>query len=73
MRACPCCMEMLTPGVLGFGGRRLAGHCAACGDAVCQACLGSQVLEASVFRKRADALLQRLRAGKPAPEIVKLG
>jgi indolepyruvate ferredoxin oxidoreductase len=26
-----------------------------------------------MFRKRADAILKRLRAGKPAPEIVKLG
>jgi indolepyruvate ferredoxin oxidoreductase len=26
-----------------------------------------------LFRKRADAILKRLRAGKPAPEIVKLG
>lgn len=53
MRACPCCMKMLTPGILGFGGRRLTGHCEACGDAVCQACLGLHVLEAGVFRKRA--------------------
>jgi len=26
-----------------------------------------------LFRKRADAILKRLRAGKPAPEIAKLG
>jgi indolepyruvate ferredoxin oxidoreductase len=26
-----------------------------------------------LYRKRADAILKRLRAGKPAPEIVKLG
>jgi len=25
-----------------------------------------------LFRKRADAILKRLRAGKPAPEIAKL-
>jgi indolepyruvate ferredoxin oxidoreductase len=25
-----------------------------------------------LFRKRADALLKRLRAGKPAPEVLKL-
>jgi hypothetical protein len=52
MRACPCCMEMLTPGVLGLGGRRLAGSCEVCGDAVCQACVSTQVLEAGAFRKR---------------------
>ena len=26
-----------------------------------------------LFRKRADAILKRLRAGKPAPELLKLG
>jgi indolepyruvate ferredoxin oxidoreductase len=26
-----------------------------------------------MFRKRADAILKRLRAGKPAPELLKLG
>ena len=25
-----------------------------------------------LFRKRADAILKRLRAGKPAPELLKL-
>ncbi|WXH27048.1 Co-chaperone protein DjlA [Myxococcus stipitatus] len=38
MRACPCCMETLTSGLLGFGSRRLAGRCEVCGDAVCEAC-----------------------------------
>lgn len=52
MRACPCCREMLTSGLLGLGGRRLAGSCEVCGDAVCQACLGVRVLEAGAFRKR---------------------
>lgn len=52
MRACPCCMEMLSPGLLGLGGRRLAGSCEVCGDAVCQACLSTQVLEAGAFRQR---------------------
>lgn len=41
MSACPCCQEVLTPALLGFGGRRLAGNCDGCGDAVCQACLHS--------------------------------
>ena len=26
-----------------------------------------------LYRKRADAILKRLRAGKPAPELLKLG
>jgi len=39
MPACPCCQEVLTPALLGFGGRRLAGDCDVCGEAVCQACL----------------------------------
>jgi len=41
MPACPCCQEVLTPALLGFGGRRLAGDCDVCGEAVCQACLHS--------------------------------
>ncbi|MBZ4416465.1 J domain-containing protein [Myxococcus sp. RHST-1-4] len=45
-------MEKLTPGLLGLGGRRLAGTCEVCGDAVCQTCMSTQVLEAGVFRKR---------------------
>ncbi|WP_426747103.1 DnaJ domain-containing protein [Myxococcus faecalis] len=55
MRACPCCLETLTPGLLGFGSRRLAGHCEACGDAVCQSCLSVESLAAAVFQKRAGA------------------
>lgn len=39
MRACPCCLEMLTPGLLGLGARQVAGRCEGCGDAVCQSCL----------------------------------
>lgn len=46
-------MEPLTTGLLGLGGRRLAGRCEVCGDSVCQACVGTQVLEAGVFRQRA--------------------
>ncbi|WP_246357152.1 J domain-containing protein [Pyxidicoccus fallax] len=45
MRACPCCMEKLTSGLLGLGGRRLVGACEVCGDAVCQSCLGTRVLD----------------------------
>ncbi|MFY2558098.1 DnaJ domain-containing protein [Corallococcus terminator] len=52
MRACPCCLETLTAGLLGFGSRRLAGRCESCGDAVCETCLSAQVLEASAFRAR---------------------
>ncbi|MFY1831380.1 J domain-containing protein, partial [Myxococcus fulvus] len=55
MRACPCCLETLTPGLLGFGSRRLAGHCEACGDAVCQSCLSVESLAARVFQKRSGA------------------
>lgn len=54
MRACPCCLETLTPGLLGLGGRRLAGSCAACGDSVCQSCLGTQVLDLGAFRKQPE-------------------
>ncbi len=39
MSACPCCLEPLTPALLGLGGRRLAGNCQLCGDAVCKRCL----------------------------------
>ncbi|HYO56320.1 MAG TPA: J domain-containing protein, partial [Archangium sp.] len=54
MPACPCCLEVLTPALLGLGGRRLVGNCDLCGDAVCQACLhsGSPDVEA-LFRRRA--------------------
>lgn len=52
MRACPCCMQKLTPGLLGLGGRRLAGSCERCGDAVCQMCLGPRVLEAGASQKQ---------------------
>ncbi|QSQ17020.1 J domain-containing protein [Myxococcus landrumensis] len=45
MRACPCCMETLTPGLLGFGSRRLAGRCEVCGDAVCEACWSARGVE----------------------------
>jgi hypothetical protein len=54
MRACPCCLEPLTSGLLGLGGRRLAGKCEVCGDAVCQTCVSTQLLEAGAFRKRVD-------------------
>ncbi len=53
MPACPCCLEVLTPAILGLGGRRLAGSCELCGDTVCQTCLhsGSPDVEA-LFRRR---------------------
>jgi len=61
MSACPCCLEPLKPALLGLGGRRFAGSCDLCGDAVCQACLqaGSPDVEA-LFRRRA-------LDGSPAP------
>lgn len=61
MPACPCCLEVLTPALLGLGGRRLAGSCDLCGDSVCQDCLhsGSPAVEA-LFRRRASE-------GGPAP------
>jgi hypothetical protein len=46
-------MEKLTTGLMGLGGRRLAGTCEVCGDAVCQSCVSTQVLDAGAFRKRA--------------------
>ena len=51
MSVCPCCLEVLTPALLGLGGRRLAGSCGLCGDDVCQQCLrsGSPEVEA-LFR-----------------------
>ncbi|WP_224241245.1 J domain-containing protein [Hyalangium gracile] len=54
MPACPCCLEVLKPALLGLGGRRIAGSCELCGDAVCQGCLhsGSRDVEA-LFRLRA--------------------
>ncbi|MFP2906221.1 J domain-containing protein [Pyxidicoccus sp. 3LFB2] len=52
MRACPCCLEPLTSGILGLGGRRLTGTCDACGDAVCQTCIGTRALDAKAPRKR---------------------
>lgn len=52
MRACPCCLEPLTSGILGLGGRRLTGTCDACGDAVCQTCIGSRAPDAKGPRKR---------------------
>ncbi|WP_164016481.1 J domain-containing protein [Pyxidicoccus trucidator] len=52
MRACPCCLEPLTSGILGLGGRRLTGTCAVCGDAVCQTCVGTRALDAGAPRKR---------------------
>jgi hypothetical protein len=61
MSACPCCLEVLTPALLGLGGRRLAGNCGLCGDAVCQDCLhsGSPGVEALFQRRPPD--------GGPAP------
>jgi len=52
MRACPCCLEPLTTGILGLGGRRLTGRCDVCGDAVCQSCVGPRTLDAGAPRKR---------------------
>lgn len=52
MRACPCCLEKLTPGLLGLGGRRLAGTCEVCGDAVCQTCLATRTLDAGTSGPR---------------------
>ncbi|WP_426751543.1 J domain-containing protein [Myxococcus sp. Y35] len=52
MRACPCCREVLTAGILGLGARRLAGSCEVCGDTVCQVCLSTQVLDAGELRQR---------------------
>ncbi|HEX8702004.1 MAG TPA: J domain-containing protein [Myxococcaceae bacterium] len=53
MSACPCCLEVLTPALLGLGGRRLAGSCDLCGDDVCQACLHSGSPEVDALLRRA--------------------
>ncbi|MDY7225039.1 J domain-containing protein [Hyalangium rubrum] len=65
MSACPCCLEVLKPALLGLGGRRLAGNCELCGDAVCQDCLhsGSPDVEA-LFQRRAPDGVPSPRASR---------
>jgi hypothetical protein len=65
MSACPCCLEVLTPALLGLGGRRLAGSCGLCGDEVCQHCLrsGSPDVEA-LFRSADSEGAKRPRASR---------
>ncbi len=46
MSACPCCLEALKTPFLGLGGRQLAGACEVCGDAVCERCLQTALLDA---------------------------
>ncbi|HET9450358.1 MAG TPA: zinc ribbon domain-containing protein, partial [Aggregicoccus sp.] len=59
MSACPCCLEALKTPFLGLGGRQLAGACEVCGDAVCERCLHTTLVDA------------RAVAGAPGPRRVR--
>lgn len=65
MSACPCCLEPLKPALMGLGGRRIAGTCDLCSDAVCHTCLqaGTPTVEA-LFRRRALEGLPAPRASR---------
>ncbi|HYH97242.1 DnaJ domain-containing protein [Hyalangium sp.] len=65
MPECPCCLEVLTPALLGLGGRRLAGSCELCGEEVCQACLHSGTPEVEAF------LRGRAPDGGPTPRAAR--